>query len=304
MSTQAFKTAIALLTCAVISAAALPANGQQQVNQIGPGRGKEILKMQTVPQVILPPEPTDPNPKPYPVEPVYPWVGYYPYHYGRDYGYYNRYNNGYTQQVVVIPQTVAAPQPVVPPRELTELDYAMDAMQSGKTSIAIDKFLEHLKTNTDDFVAMRLIGMMYLEEKQPSEAASRIAFAYKRMPELARRPIDAAELRLDSGRLREMVVRASKYANKMKTGSGWLLVTVLMQAEGRTEFALTNLAKAEAAGLDPETVYNLRSALAPMEVEQIPVASPLKQADDATGVTNEKTPAEPAAPKQDSPKNP
>ena len=293
MSTQAFKTAAVFLA----AAAALPAIGQQQVNQIAPGRGQEILRMQTVPQVILPPEPTDPNPKPYPVEPVYPYVGYYPYHYG-GYGYYNRYNSGYTQQVVVIPQTVAAPQPVPAPRELTEIDYAMEAMQAGKTSIAIDRFLEHLKTNTDDFVAMRLIGMMYLEEKQPSEAASRIAFAYKRMPELARRPIDAADLRVDSARLREMVVKASRYANKMKTGSGWLMVTVLMQAEGRTEFALTNLAKAEAAGLDPETVYNLRSALAPMEIEQIPVAAPLKQVEDPAGSTGDK----PATPK--SPKNP
>lgn len=294
MSTQAFNTAIALLAAAT----ALPAFGQVQTNKISPGRGQEILKMQTVPQVQLPPEPNNPGPKPYPVEPVYPYVGYYPCHYG-GYGYYNRYNSGYSQQVVVIPQTIAAPQPVVPPRELTEIDYAMDAMQSGKTSIAIDRFLEHLKTNTDDFVAMRLIGMMYLEEKQPSEAASRIAFAYKRMPELARRPIDAAELRLDSPRLREMVVKASKYANKMKTGSGWLMVTVLMQAEGRTEFALTNLAKAEAAGLDPETVYNLRSALAPMEVEQIPVSSPLKPADDAAGAID-KT----ATPKEETPKNP
>ncbi len=298
MSTHAFKIAIAFLT----AAAALPAMGQQQVNQIAPGRGQEILKMQTVPQVQLPPEPNNPGPKPYPVEPIYPYVGYYPYHYpyhSGGYGYYNRYNSGYSQQVVVIPQTIAAPQPVVPPRELTEIDYAMDAMQTGKTSIAIDRFLEHLKTNTDDFVAMRLIGMMYLEEKQPSEAASRIAFAYKRMPELARRPIDAADLRLDSARLREMVVKASKYANKMKTGSGWLMVTVLMQAEGRTEFALANLAKAEAAGLDPKTVYNLRSALAPMEVEQIPVTSPLKPADDAAGAID-KT----ATPKEETPKNP
>lgn len=294
MSTQTFKTAIVLLA----AAAAFPAFGQQQVNQIAPGRGKEILKMQTVPQVQLPPEPKNPGPKPYPVEPVYPYVGYYPYHYG-GYGYYNRYNSGCTQQVVVIPQTIAAPQPVVPPRELTEIDYAMDAMQAGKTSIAIDRFLEHLKTNTDDFVAMRLIGMMYLEEKQPSEAATRIAFAYKRMPELARRPIDAADLRLDSARLREMVVKASKYANKMKTGSGWLMVTVLMQAEGRTEFALSNLAKAEAAGLDPETVYNLRSALAPMEVEQIPVTSPLKPADDAAGAVDKIE-----TPKEEAPKNP
>ncbi len=297
MGTRAIRTAIVLLA----GAAALPAFAQQQVNQIAPGRGQEILKMQTVPQVQLPPEPTDPNPKPYPVEPVYPWVGYYPYHYG----YYNRYNSGYTQQVVVIPQTIAAPQAApVPPRELTEIDYAMDAMQAGKTAIAIDRFLEHLKANTDDFVAMRLIGMMYLEEKQPSEAAARIAFAYKRMPELARRPIDAADLRLDSSRLREMVVKASKYANKMKTGSGWLLVTVLMQAEGRTEFALTNLAKAEAAGLDPETVYNLRSALAPMEVEQIPVVAPLKQGDEAAAKAAAPDVSPPASPKEESPKNP
>jgi hypothetical protein len=250
-----------------------------RTNEIAPGRVNELTRMQdTKPAtpVTLPPEPTNPGPYPYPVQTVYPSVGYIGYGYGN---WYNPYRWRESSQPVQVSQTqnvnVAAAGPSYPmaaPTPPTELDYAMEAMRSERTAVAIDHFIEYLKDHPTDYVALRLSALMYLEEKQPAEAATRIVSAYKHMPELARRPINAAELQISSARLRELVVKASKYAQRTKTGSSWLVMAVLTQAEGRTEVAINNLKKAAAAGLDQDIVTALMNTLAPGQNEQVPAA--------------------------------
>ena len=253
-----------------------------RTNEIAPGRVNELTRMQdTKPAtpVKLPPEPTNTGPYPYPVQVVYPSLGYNGYGYGN---WYNPYRWREVSQPIQVSQTQhvnvapAAPAyPMAAPTPPTELDYALEAMRAERTSVAIDHFIEYFKDHPTDYVALRLSALMYLEEKQPSEAATRITSAYKHMPELARRPINAAELQMSSARLRELVVKASKYAQRTKTGSSWLVMTVLAQAEGRTEVAMNNLKKASAAGLDQDIVVAMTKVLAPGQNEQIPAVGPV-----------------------------
>lgn len=180
-------------------------------------------------------------------------------------------NGPYTQYVgsdgrtyISVPTTPAAPTP-------TTYDHALDAVSARRTAQAITELKKHLKevaadsAASPDLRAERLLAVMYLENSEFSEALSRLALAYRRLPALAGEPLDAADLGIDSARLRELVVKSVRYANRLNTGSSWLMVTILMQAEGRSELALANLAKAEAVGLDKQLAAELRAALAPVQ---------------------------------------
>ncbi|MBU6411845.1 MAG: hypothetical protein KGS45_00080 [Planctomycetes bacterium] len=180
-------------------------------------------------------------------------------------------NGPYTQYVGSDGRTYISvptdPAPAVP----TTYDHALDAVRAKQTTQAIKELNKHLKelaadsAASPDFRAERLLAVMYLENAEFSEAMSRLALAYRRMPTLANEPIDAADLGIESARLRDLVVKAVRYSNRMNTGSSWLMVTILMQAEGRTDLALANLNKAEAVGLDPKLVAVLRNAMTPVQ---------------------------------------
>ena len=180
-------------------------------------------------------------------------------------------NGPYTQYVGSDGRTYISvptdPAPAIP----TTYDHALDAVRAKQTTAAIKELNKHLKelaadsAASPDLRAERLLAVMYLENSEFSEAMSRLALAYRRMPTLANEPIDAADLGIESARLRDLVVKAVRYSNRMNTGSSWLMVTILMQAEGRTDLALANLNKAEAVGLDPKLVAALRSAMKPAQ---------------------------------------
>jgi hypothetical protein len=101
-------------------------------------------------------------------------------------------------------------------------------------------------------------------------------------------------LGIESARLRELVVKSVRYANRMNTGSAWLMVTILMQAEGRNDLALTNLAKAESVGLDAKLVAALRSAMTP--VQDPPAVDPPSVPPAAPALPPAVTPGVPATP--------
>lgn len=180
-------------------------------------------------------------------------------------------NGPYTQYIGSDGRTYISvpvdPAPAVP----TTYDRALDAVRAKQTTLAIKELNRHVKelaadsASSPDLRAERLLAVMYLENAEFSEALSRLALAYRRMPGLANEPIDAADLGIESARLRDLVVKAVRYANRLNTGSSWLMVTVLMQAEGRNDLALLNLAKAESVGLDKKLAEALRAALSPAQ---------------------------------------
>ena len=114
--------------------------------------------------------------------------------------------------------------------------------------------------NPGDIRALRLTAIMYAEQNNCSEAAARMVEAYKADVNLVNQPIDAASLGLGAGRLRDITNNAERYSMKLRTGSSYLVTTVLMQAEGRTADAAAMADKAGAAGLESGIATGLAAA--------------------------------------------
>jgi tetratricopeptide (TPR) repeat protein len=144
---------------------------------------------------------------------------------------------------------------------LTPYQAALEAIKDKKPGEAVDQLNAHIAANPGDLRAARILAIMLTEQKNTSEAVRVVIDAYKRDPSLARQPIDAAELNIGSGRLRDITNEAERYAAKLRTGSSYLTVAMLMQAEGRHEDALAMVARASDAGLDQGIASTLEAAL-------------------------------------------
>jgi len=180
----------------------------------------------------------------------YPYGFREPYRWGEPVGYSTTYQDprlgpGFQNQGV---QAGMAPEA----REPTTIERARLAMAVGDTADAIDQYREHLGESPADGVAMRELAMALLEEGRIAEGVALIRHAYELSPELASDPIDARALGRDArDRLGGLVRRVSIYANQGQSSSGWLAITALIQAEGRTPIARLNLERAILAGLEP-----------------------------------------------------
>ena len=146
-------------------------------------------------------------------------------------------------------------------RSLSAYEAGLRAIQDRKPGEAIDQLNEHLRTNPGDMRALRLSALMYAEQNNCAEAATRMIEAYKADASLANQPIDAASLGIGAGRLRDITNNAERYSMKLRTGSSLLVTTVLMQAEGRAAEALANSEKAMAAGLELAIAAGLEASL-------------------------------------------
>jgi hypothetical protein len=82
------------------------------------------------------------------------------------------------------------------------------------------------------------------------------------MPGLASEAMDTGLWGDSPLRLRRSVTDAVRYAHDIQSGNAWLMVAVLMQAEGRDQVALKMLERAEAAGLSSAVGDRLRTRLA------------------------------------------
>jgi hypothetical protein len=107
---------------------------------------------------------------------------------------------------------------------------------------------------------MRLLAVALVETGQLSDGAATVALAYHTDPGLASKPIPP-QIFGSAERARDDVRRVSIYANRVKSGSAWLLVAVLMQAEGRESVARSMVQKARAAGLEAAVADRLLATL-------------------------------------------
>lgn len=107
---------------------------------------------------------------------------------------------------------------------------------------------------------VRWLGLAYLMDRKPQEAAALIAAAYSGDPTLASRPIPEDAL-VDREAFRQARTMASRHANQMNSASGWLTLVVLLQAEGKNDLARTNLKKAQAVQLETPVARAMESAL-------------------------------------------
>jgi len=201
----------------------------------------------------------------------YPWYSYYgTRYYGYGYPYSSYYWDDSPFGTVSPPAVPTAPvdggmypRAEAPPRELTTLEKADDAMREGDAQDAIDLYREYLKKSPDDATASRSLALALLADKRAKESAAVMLMAYEQQHDLAMDPISDDDVAGDAVGLRELKLRAVTHANKVKTASAYLAVVVLMQAEGRVDAALRILEKAKDAGLDAEVAAGLETALKP-----------------------------------------
>lgn len=127
---------------------------------------------------------------------------------------------------------------------------------------AIGAYGVHLAEHPEDWIAVREFAVALLAARRDADAAEVMADAYRGRPEIGMVPVNPGLFGADRPRaLRELVVRAVRHAHRVETGEAWLVVSVLMQSEGRTERALEMLGRAFECGLDPELGSGLSEAL-------------------------------------------
>lgn len=98
----------------------------------------------------------------------------------------------------------------------------------------------------------RLLAFVLLKVGQADTASALIRDMYREDPRLARRVFAFASMRVSERQLHEGFSASVGFANRAKTGSGWLQAAVLAQAEARLPLARTLIDRAAAAGLSKD----------------------------------------------------
>jgi hypothetical protein len=183
------------------------------------------------------------------------WYDDYRSYFGYRYG--NIYGNGYTPE----PTTYVPPTPpqAETPVPSTSRELGDTYLRAGDPRAAVHAYEAHLKQYPGDEDAMRALGVALIDNGQTTEGVAMVAMAYKSEPLLADRPVSRDLFRGDA--LARDLARASIYANRSRSSSGWLTVAVYMQAQGRDDLARTMVERARAAGLETAVVDRLTAAL-------------------------------------------
>jgi hypothetical protein len=162
-----------------------------------------------------------------------------------------------------IPVSQIPATPPQPPRELTAFDHAQDALFSGSWDTADAYLLSHLEQFPHDADALRLLAITRLETGRPDDAIALMAAAYEKAPYLAATPLHPGEFDGGDRAMRQRVRNAVTHAHRRDTASAWLLVTVLMQAEGSSRYPVAGnmLVRSAERGLDTTIVRLMAEAL-------------------------------------------
>lgn len=163
---------------------------------------------------------------------------------------------GATQRAMSEQQNYApAPAP-------TAYEYGVWAFRDRQSGSAVKYLLEAVAKDKEDTAAMRVLALAMLDSRQPDDAAAMLRQAYRIDPTLAGRGLDVDVLGLNPARRSALINRAVEYANRVGSGSSWLMVAVLMQADGRFDLARRMLKRGADVGLDPDIYKAMDAALA------------------------------------------
>lgn len=127
---------------------------------------------------------------------------------------------------------------------------------------AVGAYGMHLSKHPEDWFAMREMAVALLELGRVQDAQDLIHVTYLKEPELGIFPISSllyGEYFEDT--IKKLVIRAVQHTNRKPSAEGWLMVGVLMQAQGRVERAGEMIDRAEGLGLDSTIVEGLRESL-------------------------------------------
>ena len=126
---------------------------------------------------------------------------------------------------------------------------------------AIGAYGVHLEEFPEDWVAVREMAVALLERRRVNDAVKLMHAAYLQNPELGIMPINGLLLGKSKEPLRKLVVRAVNATHREPSAEGWLMVSVLMQAQGRTELAGKMLDRAVELGLDTKITQGIVEAM-------------------------------------------
>lgn len=146
-------------------------------------------------------------------------------------------------------------------RELTTLEVGVLSLQIGEAPRAVMALRSHLRDNPTDARAMRTLAIALVQERDLNEAGAVMRQAYRTDTKLATEPLSPASLGFNDRRFRELLTRSVTSAHRTNTASAWLLVSILMQSEGRSTPALAMLEKSTALGLETEVRDAIRAEL-------------------------------------------
>lgn len=180
-----------------------------------------------------------------------------------------------------------------PPPQPSPFEIGVAAFRAGNTQAAVQILNNVVAADKEDTIAMRILALALLEQREPDNAAAMMRQAYRMDPTLASRVLEVDALALTSSRRTSLINRAVEYANRVGSASGWLTVAVLMQADGRFELARRMLKRAADEGLEPDVRKAFEAAISarvPQSPQRPvrPVARPVSQP------TSQPAPATPA----------
>lgn len=209
-----------------------------------------------------------PNPSPSPLTEAQRWsledqLPVQPYGW---YGGYPRYNLGvgYTSAIYFYPPIAGVfrqidPNLVIyPPVDKDAIEVAPptgpELLYEANYSEAAEVLAVEIEQSPTDMERKRLLAVANAGLKDYEAAAAIMLDVYESDPEIAVYPLDQDGLFESSLELRRLVVGSVRYAQRVGTARAWLLVAVLMQAEGREDVAAEMLNRAAAQGLDDDIV--------------------------------------------------
>ena len=166
------------------------------------------------------------------------------------------------------PPRVAREADAQPPEPPTPVEMGTAALASGNAAIAVEHYREALRQRESGAGAssgadqamqatrtelMRALGIALLAAGRTQQGAAVLRSAYTESPDLAREPFPAETVG-DPRDRRRTLRRTVEEAHRVGSASLWLAVTVLMQADGRTEPARRMLHRAAEQGLEAGVV--------------------------------------------------
>lgn len=147
------------------------------------------------------------------------------------------------------------------PAELTAVERAELAWRAGQTAESVRWFREHLAKDPADADAMRYLALVLIDDRKIEQAVALMGSAYAKDPKLASKPLPLEILPEGAAGQRRRLNAISTYANRVKTGSAWLTLAVLMQSERRDDVAARMVRRAREAGGSPAVLDELDLSL-------------------------------------------
>lgn len=158
-------------------------------------------------------------------------------------------------------RSMAEQQNIAPAPAPTNYDLGVMAFSARQSGAAVKYLAAAVAKDKEDTTAMRVLALAMLDTRQADDAAAMLRQAYRLDPTLANRELDVDTLGMNSARRSELINRAVEYANRVGSGSSWLMVSVLMQADGRFELARRMLKRGADEGLEPAVFAAMDAAL-------------------------------------------